>query len=542
MKKPKRVWGAHVSGATEEKMKIAVLCKYPNKMSSTIHFLGKRDISTVAFNNIKEFVAGMESGAFDFMVISLSFPHPNIDRVAVVMEQMYQKPVIVFIEDFEKGASLILQNSNHRYRITGQMSGPAIEMIISRIIKESTTAPETEDPDKVTTQKGTPEEKGRFIVSSKRADGDNGIYVDKGKKIQTELLSLLNPEATTFNETQVDPNSKIKEFKAAQTDPNPKGKEFKATQAEIETKQNLPKIVPAAKAERPQPKLAEKKSDKELTVSLRQQDSSTAPSPMIVPYEPGARAAARANRRRFKKGQTLHRAHKSQADAMTLWMCANDALDTVGGEKGKAIKAVNKPEKCFLLSMETGFASGSFAFLISDCGESMDGVVETLTDELFASMEKRKLGRPGDNEFDIFEIEEGLMREEVLERARMRSARAGLLADVEIAYLDHADMMTQGEFDDTVIKEVPLLSITPDMVLDFRVHLKLPLNRRYLRYVNQNRCLSEGQTVRLTSYGIRSVFVEADQYEQYLIHSARAQLDEELKKRSMRLIKKKRSA
>ncbi len=532
MTKPKPRWDAQVSDVQIDKTKIAVLCKYPAKLSSTIHFLGKRQISTVAFNNMKEFVAAMETGVFEFIVISLSFHHPNIERVAVVMEQMYKKTVIVFVEDFEKGSSLLLQNSHYKYRITGQISGPALEMTIARAIKELATASGTTNPEIVSNQtnKSVPEAKGKFVVSARGAKGQPGVYVDKGQKIETELLSLINPEGTSFKETQADPTAKTKGHKATQVAP--------------ESKQNLPRIVPTAKAERPRAAIPQNESKARAPHPAHQQrDPSATRGALIVPIEQAEKAAMKANRRRFKKGQALHRAIRPEADAMTLWMCANDTLDAISrGKQGKALKAVANPAKCVLLSMETEFASGTFAFLISDCGDKMETVVGMLTEELFTSMEKRSLGRPAEDEFDIFEVEEGLMREEVLERARMRSAREGLLANVEIAYLDHADMITQVEFDDIEVKDVPLHSITPEMPLDFHLFLKLPLNRRYLRYVNEQRRLSENQVVRLTSYGVRTAFVEAEHYEKYLVHSARAQLDEELKKRSMRLIKKKRGA
>jgi hypothetical protein len=242
----------------------------------------------------------------------------------------------------------------------------------------------------------------------------------------------------------------------------------------------------------------------------------------------------------LREAKDLPQALRPGTGFLSLWLCATDALAIAAGEQATPVTSVTQTSKCFLLNLQSAAGRGTFVFLFGPCEEdSVDSLVMLLIEELFAAMEKRGFGAPAEHEYDFMEIGEQLMREEILERARFRSAREGLVTEIEIAYIDHCDMMAYAEFEDTEMKEVPLLSISPETELEFRIYLKMNMNRRYLRYVNERRRLSADQSARLTAFGIRSVFVEGKQYELYLMHTARSQVDGELKKRGLRLIKKK---
>jgi hypothetical protein len=430
-------------------MKIIILCKSPEKLASALQFLRKRNISAQAFSKLQDFVTQLEAGSFDMMAISLSFGHPKVEKIPLLMQQMFKLPAIVFVEEFTKQSQHLLQNPEHKHRISDQISGPALEMAATRVMREK-------ELDHISSsgvgpsQSGTELEDGRVFVMSGSHGAKNTTFVSKGEELEADRSVSKGSTSSTIGQ--------------------------------------------------------------DISMQL-----------MRLPNTNMSAAIA---------------AKKPPTDFMTLWVCALAAMKEVAGEGSTPISKVENPGRCLVLNLHSPSAHGTFVFTTGAEQDAMSDLASMMIEDLFAQMKNHELGHPEESEYETIEIAENLVKEEVLSRARFNSAREGMMCQIGIAYIDHADMLSYSEFDDVDVREVPILSIQPQTELPFQLYLKLSVSCRYLNYINRGRKLHESQAARMIGYGLRNFYVHASDYDKYLAHVASQQLNDELVKRGMRLIKK----
>ncbi len=64
-------------------------------------------------------------------------------------------------------------------------------------------------------------------------------------------------------------------------------------------------------------------------------------------------------------------------------------------------------------------------------------------------------------------------------------------------------------------KDVPLINLTPDTVLDFDTYVFLPINRKFIRYSSAGSPLSDARSKRLLDHEIRVIYVPVEQLAAY---------------------------
>lgn len=69
-------------------------------------------------------------------------------------------------------------------------------------------------------------------------------------------------------------------------------------------------------------------------------------------------------------------------------------------------------------------------------------------------------------------------------------------------------------------KDVPLIDIKPDTVLDFDTYVYLPINRKFIRFSSAGYSLAQARSKRLLDHEIRSVYISQDQLPAYIKFTA----------------------
>lgn len=69
-------------------------------------------------------------------------------------------------------------------------------------------------------------------------------------------------------------------------------------------------------------------------------------------------------------------------------------------------------------------------------------------------------------------------------------------------------------------KDVPLIDIAPDTVLDFDTYVLLPLNRKYIRFSSSGYTLAGPRAKRLMDHEVRKVYISVDQVAAYVRFTA----------------------
>jgi hypothetical protein len=442
---------ANTQAETDEKIKVALLCRSIETVEPLLKFFRWRDVSLVAFDNLKDFEAEIEGGGFHAIGLSLLFPNAEVEKMPSDFETLYQIPVIVFVEKPDPIATARFEEhvTLFKYRTTGPLDGASFETCVLRAIKSyknSQPAP---------------------VKTRRPMDDDARIFV-KGAKPEP-LGQRLRLVSTT-------------EAPAA----------AKAKPAEL--------AAQAAPA-----KLAEK------------------------------------HQKKFQSAKLFGRSKRTDAEFTSLWLCAVAALRIVAGDTSESIEAVEGVSYCALLSLHSPLAQGTFVLMLGPCDGNEEELTSQMVQEIIRQMKILELGILKPSEYEVVVVKSELVKDEVLGRARFRSARSGVIADMEVIYVDHCGLIPTESGAGKSWQEVPLLSIEPNTVVDFKVAVALPTSNRIVVYLNENRSLNENQLARLLVLGVRNVLIEEKDHLLYLEYVARQSMKKELPS-SFRPLKLKLSA
>lgn len=109
---------------------IVVLTSSPGALIEIQRFMGRRQCNIRVHSNVRDFLTDVVVLRPEYAFISTDYSHESLGRIRRMVDQVYRVKIVEFSEDLSMESAQRLDQSKHELKLTGRMTGPAIERFL----------------------------------------------------------------------------------------------------------------------------------------------------------------------------------------------------------------------------------------------------------------------------------------------------------------------------------------------------------------------------------------------------------------------------
>ncbi|WP_413575250.1 hypothetical protein ACLVWU_13185 [Bdellovibrio sp. HCB290] len=124
-----------------EKRKLLIIKSHPQSLVPVENFLKNRDWEIRSTHNLKEAMVFLVQNQPQFVMVSIDHPNKKVRNLPKVLSQAFPVCVIAFAEHSTANSVKVLNDCNSGYAIYHPITGPAVERMVNKYLKDQSTNP-----------------------------------------------------------------------------------------------------------------------------------------------------------------------------------------------------------------------------------------------------------------------------------------------------------------------------------------------------------------------------------------------------------------
>jgi len=489
---------------------LVILKPKSDSLKAAENFLKNRNWSLISSPNLREALAGIIQKQPRFVLLAADHPNKKVKMLPKLLAQAFPCRVIAFAESSNNASMAALHEMGMEYTLYPPISGPAIERMINKIIKDDETRKNNPEQNRLTsTATGTSSDTNNSTLVT--SSGTN-TALEQARAALSQLMSNpesetdanINPEGTA---TPHSPHSPAympdhSHEKSSNTGPGviiqkgTAGQSFQTSQSETNPTPDLlstdfssdwtkPEIDPSDSLHGVGGSVWQKKKTDDATKSALQLD----------------------------KKEFLTGTYEQNENESIIQKATESALEEVTAQKNsETIEQLEKASNVACIIIESAKFNG---YLIAALGKNKvidDQFMTTIQEKLYSFLKAH--GDLPSNESKIplkLKIQEIEFENWALEQAQF--LKKTIHGSDEIAMAFFPTQETKIQLEDSASEHMAKMKVSElreGIILEFDLYIYMPENQKFLLYTPQGWPLHKDQKDRLLEKGVHHMHLRKE--------------------------------
>lgn len=528
--------------ASDQTFSVFILKSQAHSLSQAETFLRNRKWTVHSSTNLKEALAYIIQKQPQYIFISADHPNKKVRVLPKMLQQAFPVRVIGFNEKNGSDSSRMLTALGLEYNLYSPVSGPAMERIVLKIIRDDETKKEQGiDPHR--THASGKIEGGHESITLK---GGGAINEEEQKRsfeqARAALAQMMNSDSeselaaksgviiqkggnqNTYNETQGSTESS-QNFQEWEEEQRKKREAGFATQDGVG--RGLDHYMPENDPHQPNssPAAAENDSSIESTHqgSTPSSIGKNSSGPANAPYDPAVednseykRKQAKASpvmeaeyiRRKQKQARYFSEAQKNAANDSIIVRGTQEALEksvTVSGNE--EVIEVETSTNVACITIESPRFSGYLICALAEDQKVDQSLIDLINKRLLSFLKDNGEAVKDQDPMEI-KIQAVDFMDWSIEQAQFLKKSVHNGREIAMAFFPHKDMKTTFEVGKDNMIQLQLSELKADAPVEFDLYIYMPENDKYILYTPEGGNLYGGQKKRLEEKGVKHMHVK----------------------------------